>query len=62
MPSLFTYMKWNNHKSNDRSSQRLEPCMQEHLFRQFSMAAHDGFLNDVSITFIGKADPMIVYA
>ena len=54
-------MQWNNHKSNDRNSQRLEPCMQEHLFGQFSMAAHDGFLNDVSITFIGKADPIIVY-
>ena len=35
----------------------LEPCMQEHLFCHFSMASHDGFLNDVSITFIDKTDP-----
>ena len=37
--------------------QRLEPCMQEHLFSHFSMVGHDGFLNDVSITFINKTDP-----
>ena len=30
--------------------------MQEHLFSHFSMADDDGFLNDVSITFIGKTD------
>ena len=49
--------RWNNYKSNDRKFQRLEPCMQEHLFSHFSMAGHDGFLNDVSITFIDKTDP-----
>ena len=31
--------------------------MQEHFFTHFSMAGHDGFLNDVSITFIDKTDP-----
>ena len=31
--------------------------MQEHLFSHFSMAGHDRFLNDVSITFIDKTDP-----
>ena len=31
--------------------------MQEHLFSHFSMAGHDEFLNDVSITFIDKTDP-----
>ena len=31
--------------------------MQEHLFSHFSMAAHDWFLNDVSVTFIDKTDP-----
>ena len=31
--------------------------MQEHLFSHFSMAGHNGFLNDVSITFIDKTDP-----
>ena len=49
--------RWNNYKSNDRKFQRLEPCMQEHLFSHFSMSVHNGFLNDVSITFIDKTDP-----
>ena len=48
---------WNNYKSNDRKFQRLELCMQEQLLSQFSMAGHNGFLNDVSITFIDKTDP-----
>ena len=32
-------------------------CMQEHLFRHFSSLGHTGFLKNVSITFINKADP-----
>ena len=47
---------WNNYKSNDSKFQRLEPCMQEQLFSHFSMAGHDGFSNDVSITFIDEND------
>ena len=31
--------------------------MQEHLFSHFSMVGHDGFLSDVSITFLDKTDP-----
>ena len=31
--------------------------MQEQLFSHFSLAGHDGFFNDVSITFIDKTDP-----
>ena len=31
--------------------------MQEHLFRHFSSPGRNGFLNDVSITFIDKTDP-----
>ena len=31
--------------------------MQEHLFRHFSRPGHNGFLNDVSVTFIDKPDP-----
>ena len=27
--------RWNNYKSNDRKFQRLEPCIQEHLFSHF---------------------------
>ena len=49
--------RWNNYKSNDRKFQRLEPCRQEHLSSHFSLADHDGFFNDVSITFIDKTDP-----
>ena len=48
--------RWNKYKSNDRKFHRLEPCIQEHLFSHFSMAGHDGFLNDVSVTFIDKTD------
>lgn len=35
--------------------------MQEHLFRNFSSPGHDGFLNDIFITFIDKkehSDPL----
>ena len=31
--------------------------MQEYLFSHFSMAGHDGFLKDVSITFSDKTHP-----
>ena len=31
--------------------------MQKHLFRHFSSPGHNGFLNDVSATFIDKTDP-----
>ena len=43
-------------QSNDRKFQRSEPCIQ-HLFRHFSSSGHNSFLNDVSATFIDKADP-----
>ena len=33
--------------------------MQEHLFRHFSSLGHNDFLNDISITFIGKTDPSV---
>ena len=32
-------------------------CMQENLFRHFSSPDRNGFLNDVSITFIDNTDP-----
>ena len=31
--------------------------MQEHLFEHFNEEGHNGYLEDVSITFIDKADP-----
>ena len=37
------------------------PCMQEILFSHFSMAGHNGLLNDVSITFIDKLIHLILY-
>ena len=49
--------RWNNYKCNDTKFQRYEKCMQEHLFRHFSSPGHNGFLNDVSITFRDKMDP-----
>ena len=41
--------RWNNNKDNNRKYQRSETCMQEHLFRHFSIPGHNGFLNDISI-------------
>ena len=45
--------RWNNYKSNSRKK---EPCMQEHLYRNFSSPGHRGFLDDVSVTLIDKTD------
>ena len=56
--TIYTFWHcWNNYKSNDRKFQRSEPCMQEHLVRHFSIPGHNGFLSDVSVTFIDKTDP-----
>ena len=32
-------------------------CMQQHRFSQFLLTYHNGFFNNVSRAFIGKADP-----
>ena len=50
-------LRWNNYRSYNKKYQRLEPCMQEHLFEHFNEEEHHGFLEDVSITFIDKTDP-----
>ena len=34
-----------------------QACMQEHLFQHFSSPGPNGFLSDVSVTFIDKTDP-----
>ena len=47
-------LRWNNYKTNNRKDERVEPCMQEHLFEYFSVEGHDGFLEDISITVIDK--------
>ena len=48
--------RWNNYKYNDRKFTRNETCIQEHLFRHFNCEDHIGFLENVSITLIGKTD------
>ena len=50
-------LRWNNYESNNKKYQRLESCMQDHLFKHFNGEGHPGFLEDVSITFIYKTDP-----
>ena len=50
-------LRWNNYKSNNRKYQRLESCMQEHLFEHFNEEGHCGFSDNFSITFIDKTDP-----
>ena len=49
-------MRWNNYKSNDRKYQKLELCMQQHLFKHFNSEGHHCFLDKISITFIDKTD------
>ena len=49
--------RWINYKDNSRKYQHSETCIQEDLFRHFSSPGHNGFMNDVSITLIGKTDP-----
>ena len=48
--------RWNNYKDNNRKYSRNDSCMQEHLFKHFNSMGHNGFLNNVSITIIDKAD------
>ena len=50
-------LRWNNYKSDNRNHQRFESCMQEHLFEHSNEEGHQGFSEDVSITFIDKTDP-----
>ena len=45
-------LRWNNYKSNDRKYQKLESCMQQHLFDHFNSEGHHCFLDEISIPFI----------
>ena len=47
----------NNYKDNSRKFEKGEHCMQRHLYEQFNLPGRSGFLNDVSVTLIDKADP-----
>ena len=48
--------RWNNYKSKSRKFDRNEKCIQEYLYSHFENEVHNGFLEDVSITLIGKTD------
>ena len=50
-------LRCNNYKSKDRKYQKLEPCMQQHVFKHFNSERHHCFLDKISITFIDKTDP-----
>ena len=43
-------------KDNDRKYRRNESCMQRHLYEHFYSEGHNGFLGNVSVSFIDKAD------
>ena len=48
--------RWNNYKSKNRSFDRGEQCMQEHLYKHFESERHSGFREDVSVILIDKTD------
>ena len=47
---------WNNYKENNRKAKTPEEHMQPLLFENFSSNDHNGFLEDCSITLIGKTN------
>ena len=49
--------RWNNYKDSARKFERGEHCIQRHLYEQFNLPGHTGFLNDVCVTLIDKTDP-----
>ena len=53
----FRYRR-NNYRSSSRKHAHGISCMQEHLYEHFCDGEHSGFLNDVSITFVDKTDPV----
>ena len=51
----------NNYKNNYRKHQRVEACMQQHLYEHFCSSNHNCFIGDVLVTFIDKtysSDPL----
>ena len=50
-------LRGNNYQFNDHKYQKLEPCMQQHLFEYFNSEGHHCFLEEISIRFIDKIDP-----
>ena len=53
---IFFCIRRNNYKSNDRNYLVGDPCMQEHIFEHFNSEDQTGFLENVSVTFVGKTD------
>ena len=49
-------LSWNNYKDDDIKFQRNESCMQQHLYKHFYSEGCNGFLGNVSISFINKTD------
>ena len=57
-PKIF-HKRWYNYKYNARKLLRGESCMQQHLFDNFLSSGHNGFIEDVCITFIDKTKSFI---
>ena len=49
---------WNNYKGDSRKYSRGGFCMQHNEFNHFCTSGHAEILNNVSITFIDKTDPL----
>ena len=49
-------LRWNNYKDNDRKFQRIESCMQQHLYAHFYSESHNEFLENVFISLVDKTD------
>ena len=48
---------WNSYKDNDRTFQRNESCMQQHLYEHFYSEVHKGFLATVSVSLTDDFQP-----
>ena len=48
------HFKWKNYKNNYRNYDCNQSCMERHLNKYYSSFGHCGFLEHVSIIFIGK--------
>ena len=52
------YFRWSNYKSNCYKHAKIESVKQQHLHDHLMLEDHTQFVNDVSIIFIGKTDPI----
>ena len=49
-------LRWNSYKDNDRKFQRIESCIQQHLYEHFYSEGRNGFLENVFISLIDKTN------